>query len=186
MLTDKKTSKLTDLQESFCIEYIKDNKGKAAAIRAGYEEANAATTASRMLKNNAIKARINELRGEIREQALISVNEVVQDLIEVKKEAMKQVNDMFGGRRMANATAALKAIELLGKHLAMFTDKQELTGANGGAIVVNSTVSFISAPKRDDDEQESDTQQLQTARNATRRDRKAILEKLGRGTGGDA
>ncbi|UYZ85589.1 terminase small subunit [Entomomonas sp. E2T0] len=46
-------------------------------------------------------------------------------------------NGEFAPAYKFDANSALKGYELLGKHLKLFTDKHEVTGANGGAIKVD-------------------------------------------------
>ena len=57
-------SSITSKQERFCQEYIIDYNGAQAAIRAGYAENSARKTASRMLTNADILARVRELQRE--------------------------------------------------------------------------------------------------------------------------
>ena len=45
--------------------------------------------------------------------------------------------------RMADTGVALRALELLGRHLRMFTDKCEVTGADGGAILTRIELGFV-------------------------------------------
>lgn len=57
-------SKLTDKQEMFCQEYLKDLNGTQAAIRAGYSEKTAEFQASRLLSNDKVKSRITQLKDK--------------------------------------------------------------------------------------------------------------------------
>jgi phage terminase small subunit len=56
---------LNDRQDLFCREYIIDFNGKQAAIRAGYSEISATSTASEILTYPNIQARITELKQDI-------------------------------------------------------------------------------------------------------------------------
>jgi phage terminase small subunit len=56
------------------------------------------------------------------------------DIEAIKLDAMQKVADRDGNMGMANHTAALKAAELQGKHLGIFKDKLEVSGANGGPV----------------------------------------------------
>lgn len=57
-------SKLTDKQEMFCQEYIKDLNATQAAIRAGYSERTSEAQSSRLLSNVKVKERIQELKDK--------------------------------------------------------------------------------------------------------------------------
>lgn len=61
-------SKLTDLQERFVEEYLKDSNASQAAIRAGYSEKTAYQSGYRNMKNVEVVNRLNERRKEIEEQ----------------------------------------------------------------------------------------------------------------------
>jgi len=53
--------KLTDKEELFCKEFIKDLNRTQAAIRAKYSKASAATIGSELLRKPHIRARVQEL-----------------------------------------------------------------------------------------------------------------------------
>ena len=63
-MTDEENSEellpLNDKQERFCYEYCIDLNASKAAIRAGYSENSARSTASTMLTKSNILARIKE------------------------------------------------------------------------------------------------------------------------------
>lgn len=128
-MSKKKTGKdLTERQSFFCREYLKNFNGTQAAIRAGYSK----KTARSIAAENLIKPNIQAyLAGMIQKQAEVSkitVTEIIRDLKILKDRCMQacQVLDKKGnptGEWQFDSAGANRSLELLGKHLAMFTDK---------------------------------------------------------------
>lgn len=106
---------MTPKQERFCQEYTIDYNGTQAAIRAGFSEQTACKQASRMLTNVDILARVRELQAEQTRQLAISADFVIQQLHETLNRCMDPSN--------FDSKGALRALELLGKHLGMFEDR---------------------------------------------------------------
>ena len=129
-------------QEAFCQAFIIDLIGSHAAIAAGYSENNAAATASRMLTKANIRARIAELMDERSKRTLVDADFVVRNLLDIAMKCQSKVPVMIfdavnkamvqkvdaDGKNVweFDSTGANKALELLGKHLAMFTDKSKI------------------------------------------------------------
>lgn len=118
-------------QERFCVEYIQDYNGTQAAVRAGYSEKSAHTQASRMLKNDEVLARVRELQREQVERLAVSADYVVLKLMETRERCMDPIPvlDQEGnetGEYTFDSKGALKALELLGRHLGMFNDRLRL------------------------------------------------------------
>lgn len=103
---------LTERQERFCNEYLKDFNGTQAAIRSGYSEDTAKEIASENLTKPNIKARLDELRAIYIEN--IDENWIAREILKIYEMA----KDSY---KLADAQ---KSLELLGKWKAMFTDKQ--------------------------------------------------------------
>lgn len=74
-------AKLTDKQELFCREYLKDLNGKQAAIRAGYSEKTAEFQASRLLSNDKVQTRITELKSKRNERIDIDSDYMTKTLL---------------------------------------------------------------------------------------------------------
>jgi phage terminase small subunit len=124
--------------ETFCQEYLKDLNGTQAAIRAGYSEKTANVQSSAFLAKPNIRARIQELMAERSKQTLVDAAYVIEGLVEVKERCMQRKPVMVWDARQKamvqkldeegnnvwefDSNGANKALELLGKHLAMFTD----------------------------------------------------------------
>lgn len=89
-----KKEKLTDGQIKFCQEYIIDWNG-TRAYRAAYPNTStdqvAASNASRMLRNDKVKAYIEEIQNELEKQAGLSA---LRNLNELKKLAYGNISKL--------------------------------------------------------------------------------------------
>lgn len=77
-------------QARFCQEYVVDLNGKKAAIRAGYAEGSAHVTASRLLADPKVQARIAELQQALAAKTGITVERVLR---EYEKLAFSNMHD---------------------------------------------------------------------------------------------
>lgn len=139
---------MTPKQERFCQEYLVDLNGTQAAIRAGYSEKTAGQQGERLLRNVEIAATIRAVMDERAERTKITSDYVLSSLQEVAERCMQRSPVMVGNgkeRQQAideegrhvwefNAMGANKSLELLGKHLALFTERVELQAA--GSVVI--------------------------------------------------
>ena len=113
--------------EAFCQAYINNHMNATEAYKqAGYsaEGASARRLGSKLLTNVDIKERVDELRKQTEKKALVTREEIARELNELR--------DLAKADNQLNVMA--KAIELKGKMIGSFTDKQELTGADGGPL----------------------------------------------------
>lgn len=134
-----KENKLTPQQELFCQEYIVDYNATQAAKRAGYAEKNAAAQASRLLRNVNILSRVRAIQKERLEKLALTQESVLLGLLEVYDRCMQHKPVMAWdhaagayketGEYEFDSKGALRALELLGKHLTMFTQKIEHSGS---------------------------------------------------------
>ena len=123
---------LTPKQQRFVEEYLIDLNATQSAIRAGYSEKTAAVIgAENLIKPNIAKA-ITEAQEKLSNKAQITVEMVVQGLL-------NEAKDLSEG---STQSARVSAWAHLGKHLGMFKDKIEHTGANGGPIDLSLRVVF--------------------------------------------
>lgn len=151
-MEDNEKQKLTDKQELFCQEYLIDLNATQAAIRAGYSENTAYSIGSENLRKPEIRARIGVLMDERNKRTLVHQDFVIENLVEVSQRCLQKVPVMVfdsvnkcmvqktdeEGRDVweFDSTGANRALELLGKHLKMFTDKSEQNGSQEVKYVI--------------------------------------------------
>ena len=124
-------TKLTPKQEKFIQEYLVDLNATQAAIRAGYSEKTARASAARNMQNVNIQDALQEAREKQQERTEITADMV---LMELKSIALDDAADYQDSRlRYSNK---IKALELLGKHLGMFTDKVSVEMPEGGVVML--------------------------------------------------
>ena len=127
---------LTNKQKRFVEEYLVDMNGAAAARRAGYAQKSAAGSATRLLHNPGVRAALDAARSERSARVGVEADYVVNALVEIVERCMQrepvrtargeQATDEEGrGVWRFDAKSANRALELLGRHLGMFTDKME-------------------------------------------------------------
>jgi phage terminase small subunit len=124
--------------ERFCQEYAVDYSGTQAAIRAGYKEKNARSQASTLLTIPNILARVRELQHEQVERLAVTQDYVVLQLLETYQRCLEETPVLKfdpdtgqmeeTGKYQFDSKGALRALELLGKHLGMYNDKLHVTG----------------------------------------------------------
>lgn len=126
-------SGLSAKHERFCQEYVIDYNGTQAAIRAGYAEASAKQQAYRMLQREDINSRVRELQSEQVKRLAVSQDYVVLQMLETYQccreahpvmEWDYDAGEMVEtGKYQFDSKGALKALEMIGKHLGMFDKK---------------------------------------------------------------
>lgn len=94
-----------------------------AAKRAGYSEKTAYSIGGRLMKNTEIQAAIEAGMMDRQERTALSQDYVIENLREIVTRCMNA--ESFDPR------SATKALELLGKHLGMFTDKLQVKEETG-------------------------------------------------------
>lgn len=119
---------LTPKQERFCQEYIKDMNASRSALAAGYSEHTAPKIGSENLQKPEVSQRIAELQRPIAEKAIVDATYVLTSLKAIAERCMQAelVSDKDGvttGEYKFDAAGANRALELLGKHLVLFTDR---------------------------------------------------------------
>lgn len=152
--------RLRDKQERFVQEYLVDLNQTQAAIRAGFSPKSAREQGSVLMSNPNVRARVQELMAERSRRTGVNQDRVVRELARIAFVNALDVVDPDKGELKpgvsdedAAAISALrvkriptdvgdgvereirfwdknKALELLGKHLGMFTDRMaiEVTG----------------------------------------------------------
>ena len=150
MVDEVQPRALEPKQEAFCQEYLKDLNGTQAAMRAGYTDkpATAKVQASRLLSNDNVVARIQALMDERLDRTRIDQDYVLTSLKVVAERCLQRAPVMVRrGREFVqmvdeegrnvwrfDSMGANKSLELLGKHLKLFTEKHEHTGPDGKPI----------------------------------------------------
>jgi phage terminase small subunit len=123
---------LTAKQQRFAEEYMIDGNASAAARRAGYSAHRADAIGFENLRKPEIAQAIAQCRAAVSEKTLRSAVDVLADIGRVRDDAMQEVRDPeTGAFSMLSHKDALKALELEGKHLGMFTDKVQLSNPDG-------------------------------------------------------
>ena len=155
-------TKLTPKQERFCEEYLVDLNATQAAIRAGYSEKTANRIAAENLSKLDIQQKIEELRNAQSERTEITADRVLQELAAIafadrtkiaaiqesgevaftptdklSDDVKKTISGIEHGKYGIKVSTCdkIKALELLGKHIGLFTDNVKLTGEMGVTIV---------------------------------------------------
>ena len=132
---------LNDRQRLFVAEYLNEPNATKAAILANYSEKTAYSQGQRLLKNVEVKAAIDAAQTERLERLGVRADWVLEKLVENVNRSMRATRalDADGepiGDFRYEGTVANKSLELLGKHLKLFTEKVEHSGAGGGPIRV--------------------------------------------------
>jgi hypothetical protein len=122
---------LTIKQALFVEEYVRNGmNGAEAAQVAGYN-GNRATLynqARKLLQKPMVRKALKELTRKSMEAAEITVEKILADLELAKSEAMIPKMDAQGNMKR-ELGSFLKATELQGKYLKMFSDKVEISGS---------------------------------------------------------
>jgi phage terminase small subunit len=118
-------SELNNRQELFVSFYLQNPNATQAAIKAGYSEKTAASQGERLLRNVEIAKRVQQRV----ESAAMTADEVLGELAGIAKapwdkffEYKISEDEKFVTMRL---TDKLKALELVGKHHKLFTDRVE-------------------------------------------------------------
>ena len=154
---------MTPKQAAFAREYLVDLNGAAAAVRAGYSAKAGKVMALKLLANEAVQATIQaamnkraakvELKAdrvllELTHTAFYDPADFATDEVEVNgprdikrlPESVRRAIVGWSWDRAGNFTLKLAdklgALDKLGRHLKLFTDKVEHTGRDGAAIEV--------------------------------------------------
>lgn len=115
---------LTAKQAAFVQEYLVDLNATQAAIRAGYSKRTAEKIGSENLQKPEIKDAIREAMDRREKRSNITQDFVLAELYKI---ATQGADD--GPESSLKYSNKLKALELLGRHMAMFTDKSEVNAS---------------------------------------------------------
>lgn len=160
-----KSMALTDKQKRFIEEYLIDLNATQAAIRAGYSAKTADRIGPELLGKTCVARAIKEAMAERSRRTGINQDRIVRELAKIgfinpidvinldeatiREDANKDDTAAIASvrakriptengeiiEREIKIADKLKALELLGKHLGMFTDKISISGDMGVKIV---------------------------------------------------
>lgn len=152
---------LNPKQRAFADEYIITGNAEQSAIKAGYSESYARGQSYKLLANVGIKEYIDHRIQEIQNDKILTQTEILVMLSEIAKGEIPEVKEVVtkkgefvvnpnsedGKKQLVyNERVELipippktsdknKALELLGKRYAMWTDKQDITANEVVTIV---------------------------------------------------
>lgn len=132
---------LTEKQKRFVQEYLVDLNATQAAIRAGYSQKTAQEQSSRLLSNVMVQKNIQQAMQRRSQRTGVAQDEVLKKLGQI---AFSEEEDVAKERNQ------LKALELLGKHLGMFTGKkpEDDDGGETGVVLLPSVSEEPAPPKK--------------------------------------
>ncbi|MBB4314565.1 terminase small subunit [Roseospira marina] len=151
---------LNDRQRAFCEEYLVDLNATQAAIRAGYAEDSAAQQGWALLRNPKVFKEINRLKAERRQRLEADQDAIIQELTclamydagEIAGAEVSKPGDIGKlpehirraivgwkwdrhGNLVLDLASKTAALDLLGKHLAMWIERVE----HGGTVEITDT-----------------------------------------------
>ena len=116
---------MQQLQENFCVEFVRCGNNAEAYKKAGYKvksDKAAAVCATKLLKKANIQARIAELRKEFASSKIMDAAE--------RRELLTQ----FARDEETAKPDRLKAMDLLNKMDGVYINKTQVSGADGGPL----------------------------------------------------
>ena len=122
--------RLTERQRRFVEEYLISGNAADAARKAGYSDRVARSLGQRLLTDEYpnVKAAIEAAQAERSKRKMVDADKVLDRLEHLSKKA----------EEAGEYAPAIKATELIGKHIGMFVHKLEVSGKDGGPIEVQS------------------------------------------------
>ena len=138
---------MTPRQSRFVDEYLVDLVASKAAIRSGYSSRRASEIGYQLLQKTTVQDAITERMNARAQRTGITQDKVLADLEAVKQDAMSKATDKAGNVVMASHAAALRALELQGRHLGMWKDRLAVTGDLSIADAIRQRVAGRSVQK---------------------------------------
>lgn len=120
--TEGKGAKLGPKMVSFINEYFIDFNAKQAVLRAGYKTKNPSLMAAKLLSHPLVQQEIEKRSEQRKEKAELKAEYLITKLIDIIDSDKEKTADQ------------LRAIELAGKSIALWKERQELSGPDGQAI----------------------------------------------------
>ena len=118
--------RITARQERFCQEFAKTGNATLSAVNAGYAQNSARQQGDRLLSNDDIKKRIEELNGEIKNQNILEAREMQEILTSIIKQESEEevivvegcgdgVSEAVTKKKKPSQSDRIKAIQLLAR-----------------------------------------------------------------------
>lgn len=126
--TKGKGSKISPKMALFVDEYLVDLNASAAVLRAGYKTRNQNRIAAELLSHPLVKAEIDKRTSERREKMELKADYLINKLINLMEKDGIKDSDL------------IRAIELAGKSIALWKERQEISGPDGKAIEMEQKV----------------------------------------------
>lgn len=118
---------LSKKQQKFVAEYAVGGDAQAAALAAGYAQSTAKAAHKRLLERPEIAQAVEMAKGDLQAADVVTPQWVVARLKEVADRCMQAEAAQSGkdaGLYKFDAGGAIRSLNLLGKHLNMFTERQ--------------------------------------------------------------
>ena len=122
---------LTPKQEKFCIEYSKCGNARQAYIAAGYsykKDSTVDVNACRLLKNDKVQIRLQELTEAAKNDAIADIQEMQEVLTRIIRQDMTEevlTSDGYMVKRHPAVKDVINAVNSLGRMQGAFVDKIE-------------------------------------------------------------
>ena len=157
---------LTGKQAMFVQEYLIDLNASAACVRAGYKSKNPDVDGYNLLVNPSISVEIQKAMDERAKRTNITADKVLNEIAGIAFDDISNYLEFYTDTDTGEVRTKIKdsktintknvsevscgkdgsfrfklyckdnALSMLGKHLKLFTDKTEITGANGADFVI--------------------------------------------------
>ena len=159
-----KPKKLTNREEAFCLQYIIDLNASRAARDAGYAKGSSAYMGWKILQRPHVQVRVQQLFMERAHRVGVEADAVLAELVKVAFAKITDVAEFgesgvrflessdltpevaaaisevghsetkYGTNLRVKLHDKQRALELLGKHLGLFVERQEVAFANKGRL----------------------------------------------------
>lgn len=117
-----KGSTLSPKMRSFIDEYMVSQNASEAVLKAGYKTRNQNKMGAELLRHPLVSEEIERRMAEKQEKTELRADYLVNKLINIIENGEEKTSDV------------LRAIELAGKTLALWRERQEVSGPDGRAI----------------------------------------------------
>lgn len=117
-----KGARLSPKMKAFIEEYLISKNASDAVIKAGYKTSNPAQLAAELRNHPLVSEELAKREAEVQDEREIERDYLLNKLVEVIENTQEKTSDK------------LRAIELAGKAIALWRERQEISGPDGDAI----------------------------------------------------